>query len=228
MDTAFLPRAGDVHGPPVSLERRALDRHSAGDAGDDVQVRRVPSGGHDDVCRRDWVDRQYTTVSTVAGLESNQAALAGLSRRLEYERGRMRSQFRIGQAVDQGSFFGYDRLSRLTADTFALVAKDECVWHADKGWVCPAPTPDSTHSYTFDGVGTSRVWSPRRAARARGRTGRGTGWRVGRTVPICTTRMARGCGRTVRRRRTWRTSGTPRGGCCGGCLISTRRSGWTR
>jgi hypothetical protein len=79
--------------------------------------------------------------------------LANFGRRLEHQQGRIRSHFRTGGAADLGNFFGYDQLDRIKADTFAMVEKDLCSWDADQGWVCPAPTVDSVHVYSYDGAG---------------------------------------------------------------------------
>jgi YD repeat-containing protein len=79
--------------------------------------------------------------------------LANFGRRLEHQQGRIRSHFRTGGSADLGNFFGYDKLDRIQADTFAMVEKDLCSWDADQGWVCPAPTVDSVHVYSYDGAG---------------------------------------------------------------------------
>jgi len=79
--------------------------------------------------------------------------LADFGRPLEHQQGRIRSHFPTGGAADLGNFFGYDKLDRIQADTFAMVEKDLCSWDADQGWVCPAPTVDSVHVYSYDGAG---------------------------------------------------------------------------
>lgn len=97
--------------------------------------------------------RDFITTNPMARTEPDQGHLAEFGRRLEHDRGRIRSHFNTGGAAELGNFFGYDGLDRIKADTSAMVEKDLCTWNADDGWVCPPPTPQSVQVYSYDAAG---------------------------------------------------------------------------
>jgi hypothetical protein len=102
----------------------------------------------------DQTTRQLLSWDPVAKLESNQASLDQLTRKLEYDdAGRIRSQFTAPIPIEFGNFFGYDGLGRLKADTFAVVESDQCTFNNDDGYVCPDPVADSVHTNWYDAVG---------------------------------------------------------------------------
>ncbi|MGH8544311.1 MAG: RHS repeat domain-containing protein, partial [Gammaproteobacteria bacterium] len=101
----------------------------------------------------DVTTRDFIISDPVARVESDQLALASLTRRLEYGIGKVSAQWEWDGPADFGRLFGYDKLGRLAKDTAATVTHDTCIWEAGFGWRCPNPTVDSVVTYTYDPAG---------------------------------------------------------------------------
>ncbi len=114
----------------------------------------------------DVVTRQYTTPHSTAKIESNQAGLDVLVRRLEHDTvGRIKTQYTDPIPVEFGTVFGYDGLNRVVRDTMGMIESDLCTFDPDNGYDCPPPTTDSVRSFIYDAVGNMtrdslyRVWN---------------------------------------------------------------------